>query len=240
MNYRLRGALALVGILGVAVGGQAAAAPKGAAAEPGSRVVVAEGDTLSGLARSLGVTVASLAQANGIDDVHLVRAGARLVVPGAAPAAPPAARPAAAKVPASLPERLRAQPDRLAMVPTFDAAAAEFGVPADLFKAMTWLESGWQNGKVSSTKAVGIGQLMPDTIAFVNGILLEANLDPRKPEHNIRMSARFLAYLLRQNKGDVPLALSSYYQGLASVRRQGPFPETRRYVANVLALRAKF
>jgi soluble lytic murein transglycosylase-like protein len=105
---------------------------------------------------------------------------------------------------------------------------------------MTWLESGWQNDKVSSTKAVGIGQLMPATVAFVNGVLLRSNLDPRKPEHNIRMSARFLAYLLRQNNGDTALALSSYYQGLASVRRQGPLPETRRYVANVLALRRKF
>ncbi len=240
LNRRLQGALALVGVLGVTVGGQAAAAPKGAASEPGSRVVVTEGDTLSGLARSLGVSVGSLAQVNGIDDVHKVRAGARLVVPGAAAIAPPAAKSAAAKVPVSLPERLKAQPDRLAMLPTFDAAAAEFGVPADLFKAMTWLESGWQNEKVSSTKAVGIGQLMPDTVAFVNGILLKAKLDPKKPEHNIRMSARFLAYLLRQNKGDVSLALSSYYQGLASVRRQGPLPETKRYVANVLALRAKF
>jgi len=33
---------------------------------------------------------------------------------------------------------------------------------------------------------------------------------------------------------------AAYYQGLASVRRIGMLPETRRYVANVMALRARF
>lgn len=204
---------------------------------------VAKGETLSSVAASRGVSVAALARANRIDDIHLVRAGRRLVLPppaGGARPSPPSMPPAASRALASLPERLRAQPARLVLMPHFDAAASEFGVPADLFKAMTWLESGWQNDKVSSTKALGIGQLMPDTVAFVNGVLLKARLDPRRPEDNIRMSARFLAYLLRQNRGDVARALSSYYQGLASVRRQGPLPETHRYVANVLALRKKF
>lgn len=237
LTRRRQGAIALLGVLGLALGGQAAAAP-GRSDPPGIRTLQ-KGDTLSAVARSLGVSVASLAQANGIADIHKIRAGARLVVPTAG-ATSAAGRPAGSRAAASLPARLRAQPDRLALLPTFDAAAAEFGIPADLFKAMTWLESGWQNDKVSSTRAVGIGQLMPATVAFVNDILLRERLDPTRPEHNIRMSARFLAYLLRQNNGNVSLALSSYYQGLASVRRQGPIPETRRYVANVLALRAKF
>lgn len=241
LNRRLPGIVALTvitGLVSLATAGPVEAAGR-PADPPGTRTIV-EGETLSAVARALGVSVSSLAQANNIADVHMVRAGARLVVPdGPAAARPPAAK-APAKIPTTLPDRLKEQPDRLALLPHFDGAAAEFGVPADLFKAMTWLESGWQNDKVSSTKAVGIGQLMPDTVAFVNNVLLKAKLDPRKPEHNIRMSARFLAYLLRQNKGDAALALSSYYQGLASMRRQGPLPETRRYVANVLALRQKF
>lgn len=239
LSRRLQGVVALLGVLGVALGDQAAAAPARSADGPGTRTLV-EGDTLGAVAKSLGVSVSSLAKANGIDDIHMVRAGVRLVVPAGGAAPPPPAKPAPVNVPASLPARLRAQPDRLAMLPLFDAASAEFAIPADLFKAMTWLESGWQNDKISSTKALGIGQLMPDTVAFVNGVLLKARLDPKKPEHNIRMSARFLAYLLRQNNGDVTLALSSYYQGLASVRRQGPLPQSRRYVANVVALRSKF
>ena len=243
LTTRLGAAVALAAVV---TGLHAWAVPARAAA--GTRTVAA-GETLSGLAAALGVSVAELARANGIADIHRVQAGRRLVVPTAAPrapgrAAPAAATPAAAAVPAAvpagLPERLRAQPGRLALLPVFDAAAREFRVPADLLKAMTWQESGWQNTKVSSTRAVGIGQLMPATVAFVNDVLLRAKLDPGRPDHNIRMSARFLAYLLRQNDGDVERALASYYQGLASVRRQGALPETRRYVANVLALRRRF
>ena len=232
LTARLGAAVALAAVV---TGLHAWAVPARAAA--GTRTVAA-GETLSGLAAALGVSVAELARANGITDIHRVQAGRRLVVPTAAPRAPAAAPPAA--VPAGLPERLRAQPARLALLPVFDAAAREFRVPADLLKAMTWQESGWQNTKVSSTRAVGIGQLMPATVAFVNDVLLRAKLDPGRPDHNIRMSARFLAYLLRQNDGDVERALASYYQGLASVRRQGALPETRRYVANVLALRRRF
>ena len=240
LTRRLHGAVALLGVLGVAVSGPAAAAP-GRAADPAGTRTIRQGDTLSALAKSLGVSVATLAAANGIRDVHLVRAGTRLVVPAPGGAATlKVTTPAVGTLTASLPERLRAQPDRLALLPVFDAAAAEFGIPADLFKAMTWLESGWQNDKVSSTRAVGIGQLMPATVAFVNEVLLKARLDPARPEHNIRMSARFLAYLLRQNGGDEARALASYYQGLASVRTRGVLPETARYVANVLALRQKF
>lgn len=229
-------AAALAGVVGLVVGAPVAASER--------TRTVARGDTLSALAASLGVSVSNLARANGIIDIHRILAGSRLVVPKAA-ATPARAAPVPAAAPppssaARVPARLRAQPERLALMSHFDAAAREFEVPADLLKAMTWLESGWRNDRVSSTNAIGIGQLMPDTVAFVNGVLLRARLDPRRPEHNIRMSARFLAYLLRQNDGDVALALSSYYQGLASVRRQGPLPQTRRYVANVLALRQKF
>ena len=34
--------------------------------------------------------------------------------------------------------------------------------------------------------------------------------------------------------------MASYYQGAASVRRLGLLPDTQRYVANVMALKARF
>lgn len=222
--------LVVLALLGAGQNG-AAAAPTGAV------YVVSRGETLSMVAKRTGRSMASLAEANKIRDVHRIKAGDRLVVPAIGPkaAAPP---PAGAN--RRLPARLLQQPNRLALMPRFDASAKEFGVPADLFKAVTWQESGWQNDKVSSTKAMGIGQLMPDTVAFVNRSLLRAQLDPAVPEHNIRMSARFLAYLLKSTKGDVRTAVASYYQGLRSVRERGQYPSTTRYVDDVLALRAKF
>jgi soluble lytic murein transglycosylase-like protein len=80
---------------------------------------------------------------------------------------------------------------------------------------------------------------MPDTVDFMNAVL-RTKLDPRVPEHNIRMSARFLRYLLDQNRGRADSALAAYYQGLRSVRERGVFAETRQYVATVLAVRPAF
>lgn len=226
---RLRACVTVLALGAGVVGAQAAAGP---AAAPGTYRVT-RGETLSEVAVRLRVSVAALARANRIPDIHRIRAGTRLVVPRSAPGA-------SRRDTARLPLALRRQPARMALLPRFDAEARRYGVPADLFKALTWVESGWQNHKMSSTNALGIGQLMPDTVAFVNERLLHADLDPRRPEHNIRMSARFLAYLLQRSGGDVPAAVGSYYQGLASVRRIGPLPETQRYVATVLAMRKKF
>ena len=217
----------------LALGGQAAAARRSTSTQPAQPTPpgtykVAKGDNLSRIAAKFGTTVDALAQANSIKNRHQVRIGAVLKIP-----TPPA--------PAGLPDKLRQSPERLALAPVFDKAAATHKVPADLLKAMTWMESGWQNDKVSPVGAYGIGQLMPDTIAFVNNSLLKGKaLDPKKPADNINMSARFLNYLLTANNGDVRNALASYYQGLRSVREQGPKPHTVAYVDAVVALRQKF
>jgi soluble lytic murein transglycosylase-like protein len=233
----LRRSLAvLAGLALLAAGGQAAAKKAAAPppAPPGTHRV-ASGDNLTRIAAKYGTTIQVLAQLNGIRNLHQIRIGTILKLPTPpAPAAP-------ASTPGKLPDRLRQLPDRLALMKTFDEAAARHKVAPDLLKAVTWMESGWQNDKVSSTKALGIGQLMPDTVRFVNDILLRgAHLDPKKPADNINISARYLAWLLSQTKGDVNQAVAGYYQGLASVRRQGPLAETTAYVNAVVALRSRF
>lgn len=224
-----RAAATLVILAVLALGGQAAAAKKTppAPSPPGTHTV-ARGDNLSKIAKRLGTSVDAIVQANAIKNRHQLRIGAVLKLP------PPPNT-------SGLPERLRQAPERLALIPEFDKAAKKHKVPADLLKAMTWMESGWQNDKVSPVKAYGIGQLMPDTVAFVNERLLGgAKLDPKKPIDNINMSARFLNYLLTANNGDVRAALASYYQGLASFRREGPKPVSVVYVDTILALRPRF
>ena len=265
MNRRLRAATTFVTLTAVVVGGQAAARPKKAAAP--TTYTVARGDTLSRIAGRLGVSVEQLAAANGIGDIHHVRLGATLTVPqsGAAKATKATSTKATStkaastkaphpnlgtkvatpkpprKVSSKLPAKLRQAPHRLALWGHLQDAARTYNVPPDLLMAMTWQESGWQNDKVSSTGAVGVGQLMPATVDFVNEVLLRrARLDPGKPEDNIRMSARFLRYLLDQRDGDVDMALASYFQGLAGVRRDGLLPQTEVYVRNVQAQRRLF
>ncbi|MGH9282605.1 MAG: LysM peptidoglycan-binding domain-containing protein, partial [Acidimicrobiales bacterium] len=66
---RVAGALLVGALLGPALS-WVTAAP----ATAGTRTVVA-GETLSGVAASLGVSVGSLAEANGITDIHRIQAG---------------------------------------------------------------------------------------------------------------------------------------------------------------------
>ena len=93
---------------------------------------------------------------------------------------------------------------------------------------------------VSPSGAIGIGQLLPTTAAFVAGVLIGAPLDPYVADDNIRMSARFLSHLLTLTNGDVNMALAGYYQGLTSVRRDGMKATTAAYVNVVLVLQGRF
>jgi len=55
--------------------------PRPASAGPGSSIVVVKGDTLYGLARRHGVTVAALVQANNLPTDAKIKAGQTLVIP---------------------------------------------------------------------------------------------------------------------------------------------------------------
>ena len=160
-----------------------------------------------------------------------------VTVPAAAIAAAPSLT---ADQLARLPAALLGFPDRLALIPLFDLWAAEYGVAPSLLKALAWMESGWQADVVSPSGAIGIGQLLPGTAAFVAGTLIGMPLDPYVAADNIRMSARFLAQLLTLTNGDVNMALAGYYQGLTSVRRDGMKATTAAYVNVVLALQGRF
>jgi LysM repeat protein len=216
------------------ISGTTATAPAAPAAAMAATHVVKAGEYLSDIAARYGLTTGALAQANGITNPNRVREGARLTVPLAAvPALAVSGNP-------NLPARLRASPARLALLPTFDRWAAHYGVPSDLLKAMTWLESGWQSDVVSHTGAVGIGQLMPATVDWMEDVLIGADLDPYDPDDNIRMSARYLRWLLHQTGGSAATSLAGYYQGLQSVRTIGLYDDTQSYVAGVLAFRSHF
>ena len=118
--------------------------------------------------------------------------------------------------------------------------AATYKVETALIKALAWQESGWQQQVISDVGAVGVMQLMPETGRFTGDIILQRAVDTADLEHNVETGVAFFAYLVRQAKGDVPLAVAGYYQGLRSVVQKGMQPDTKRYVANVMALRQRF
>ena len=87
--------------------------------------------------------------------------------------------------------------------------------------ATAYVESGWKQSAVSATGALGVGQLRPETAAWVAVVLLrQSGLDPNRPADNLRLSARFLRYLL-DTMPDTRSALAAYYQGPGSVTREG-------------------
>jgi soluble lytic murein transglycosylase-like protein len=118
--------------------------------------------------------------------------------------------------------------------------AARNGVPASLASAIAWQESGFNNAMVSSANARGVMQVMPGTWNWVQANLARRRLDPSSAIDNVGAGVLYLGHLLQESGGDPALAAAGYYQGIGSVRSIGMLPETKRYVANVLALRSRF
>ncbi len=209
-------------------------APAGAANTRGGHAVT-PGETLTGIAAANGITPAALAAANGLAPDAFVIAGTSLKIPAATSV--PATATAAANVPPA--GAATGSPGRLDAAQIGSIAAAN-GAPASLASAIAWQESGFNNAMVSVANARGIMQVMPSTWSYVQNELGAGRLDPASPADNVRAGSVLLARLLRDTGGDPTTAVAAYYQGLGSVRRIGMLPETRRYVANVLALRARF
>jgi N-acetylmuramoyl-L-alanine amidase len=93
---------------------------------------------------------------------------------------------------------------------------------------------------VSAANARGVMQVMPGTWDWVQANLARRQLDPSSAIDNVGAGVLYLGRLLQETGGDPAQAAAAYYQGLASVRDVGMLPETRRYVADVLALRSRF
>ena len=198
---------------------------------------VQPGDTLSGLAARAGVPTEQMAFMNGLSPDAPIVAGTSLKLPtGApvestgAPAEPEPVAPAAAPQPTG--DRMTAS--------QVGSIAAQHGVPASLATAVAYQESGFDNAAVSSASARGVMQVMPGTWDYVEQNLSSSPLNPSSPSDNVRAGSLYLARLLRETGGDVPTAVAGYYQGLGSVRSRGLYEDTKRYVANVLALRSRF
>jgi LysM repeat protein len=160
------------------------------------------------------------------------------------PTPPPGGAPPPPGTPATLPVSLFGvyanDPARLALVPLFDRWADTYRISRPLLKGLSFVESSWRADALSSAGAVGIGQLMPDTSRWIADVLIgDPSLDPNKAADNIRMSARYIRWLLDQT-GNEYTAIASYYQGIGSVERTGIQPGTHQYVARVQGARAAF
>jgi hypothetical protein len=112
-----------------------------------------------------------------------------------------------------------------------DRVAAEQDVSVKLVRAVIQVESAYNVRARSSKGAMGLMQLMPATARQY------AVADPYDPASNIEAGIKHLKSLLQRLP--VALALAAYNAGEAAVQRFNgipPYPETRSYVARILAL----
>jgi soluble lytic murein transglycosylase-like protein len=115
------------------------------------------------------------------------------------------------------------------------AAAHRHNLDAKLVLAISYWESGWDQGRVSGAGAQGLMQVQPDTAKEYGPALLHRQVDLNNPYDNADVGAAiFRRYL--DAFGDTRTALAAYNQGPTSIQREGIYPETEVYVDGILSL----
>jgi LysM repeat protein len=200
------------------------------AVAPVGRYLVRPGDNLTLLARRFGLTLAALARANRLDPAKPLLIGTKLrVAVRHERQAPVTTRtPAAVTTPAS------AGTIRDAL----GTWAIHYGVDPRLARALSWMESGFQEDVVSSVGAWGPMQLLPSTWEYVTEQLIREPV-PKTGVGNVQVGVAYLKHLLDDFGGDERLALAGWYQGEQAVRDRGVYDESKIFVENVLALRVR-
>lgn len=230
---------------------------------------VRAGDTLIGIAQRHKTTAQAIAQLNRISVSGIIRVGQKLRVPTdgkaaakAASSSKPAPKPvpqpemstkfnsggySASHFPTTTVAAARKNHELLASmpVPTRDqtkdlivATAKKHGVDPALALAIAHQESGFNQRQVSVANAIGIMQVIPSSGDWA-GQMVGRKLNLLDAEDNVTAGVAILRSLLRSTKNE-EMALAGYYQGLASVRKNGMYSDTRAYIRNIQALRDKY
>ena len=215
------------------------AAQSSSASAGGGSYVVQPGDTLSAIAARAGISLDSLAAANGIAPNGTLLAGSVLSLSGAPSTVSTVSQPVSTAAagttsgPYPTPQTVSAS--------DIGSIAAANGVSPSLAAAIGWQESGFNNNLVSSTGAVGVMQIEPGTWNWIGQNLAGSTpLSPASATDNVRGGVLLLHSLLSAAGGDPALAAGGYYQGLQSIQQHGMYSDTQQYVNNVLALRSRF
>ncbi|MCA1657360.1 MAG: transglycosylase SLT domain-containing protein, partial [Actinobacteria bacterium] len=114
--------------------------------------------------------------------------------------------------------------------------ATEVGVDPKVVRAVAWMESGWKQGVVSPTGAVGMMQVEPYTGEWISKYLAGRPLDLHVAADNVLAGCLLLHHLLQIHNGDANAALAAYYQGDSSIAKHGLYGDTKQYQNVVGAL----
>ncbi len=240
---RIGQTLSIPGSAAAAAAVPAASTPASAPASTGTHTVVA-GETVSAIATRYGTTVAAIVSANNLDSRALIRIGQALTVPGKAAAAPTtqlvgntfAGRTYADTVVAAANANkatllATGVPSKADMQAKVAATAREMGVDPALALAVAFQESGFNHTAVSPANAIGTMQVIPSSGEWA-AQLVGRPINLLDPNDNVVAGVAILRSLVK-SADDLPTAIAGYYQGASSVKRNGMFADTRRYVANI-------
>jgi Soluble lytic murein transglycosylase and related regulatory proteins (some contain LysM/invasin domains) len=202
---------------------------------------VRSGDTAGQIALDHHVSLRRLAELNGLHGRMVIHPGQVLRLPEAGQTGytpphrhyPRAVTASAARHRAELARRPHPSVEQIRQLVV--RTARDLGLDPALALAVARQESGLHMNVVSEADAIGVMQVLPSTGRWLSRDVVHQDLDLLEPRDNVLAGVALLRLLTRS----APLrhAIAGYYQGLASVRAHGMYPDTVRYVANVLALR---
>jgi len=110
------------------------------------------------------------------------------------------------------------------------AYALHYHVPLEFVRAVVEQESGWRRCAVSTKGAAGLMQLMPATAARLN---IHDRCDINQ---NVSGGVRYLAWLMKQFRGDLRLTAAAYFAGERAIAARGlnyANPDVVAYVARI-------
>ncbi len=214
----------------------------------GESHTVVTGDTLFSIARRYGVGVHELAERNDLSNPNLLAVGRTLNIPSPeettapTPTTPPTttAAPTSTAAPTTT-SPVTADPDTPSTSATplanaFERWSTSYGIPQDLLEALTWKESNWQPSITGPGGHLGIGQLSPDTVTFIEERLLGLDLDPLSMSDGVQLAARYLRYLLDRTDSERE-ALAAWNQGLWGLQNNGMSDSAAAFADSVLEIR---
>ncbi|MFI2751901.1 LysM peptidoglycan-binding domain-containing protein [Cellulomonas sp. P22] len=211
---------------------------------------VASGETVSKIAARYGTTVQAVVAANGLDSRALIRIGQQLSIPGQVQ------EPQAQLVGNTFAGRTYADavvasanankatllaigvPSKADMQAKVSTTARSMGVDPSLALAVAFQESGFNHTSVSPANAIGTMQVIPSSGEWASQ-LVGRQLNLLDPDDNVVAGVAILRSLVK-SAPDLPTAIAGYYQGASSVKRNGMYADTRRYVANIQTHMARF
>jgi LysM repeat protein len=235
----------------------AGGAPAATATTPAATLThtVVSGDTVSGLATRYGSSAQAISSANSLNARAMIRIGQVLTIPGATATTSTTASPttlvgstfAGRTYPAHVVAAANQNkanllavgvPSKADMQTLVVSTARAMGVDPALAQAVAYQESGFNHASVSPANAIGTMQVIPSSGDWASD-MVGRELNLLDPDDNVVAGVAILRRLV-ETSADLPTAIAGYYQGQRSVRENGMYADTRRYVANVQTLMSRF